>query len=136
MTPENNLKIWNQASGQTTAKQDLQTARSIECRPEFMGLNLWQTPSTTRAGIVYRQEVFFAGFSNDYTHGLDLNIECTCPSRVTCKHILKIQRVYCANWSYLFTLFGMEESKRMSELWSRAQAIYERMERSSQRIAA
>jgi hypothetical protein len=129
---EKSLKIWNQANelpAPTVA--DNQFMRSLDCRPEFLGVNVWQTPSTTKTNVVYLQNVYFRGFSNDYTHGMDLYIECSCPATKECKHALKIQRVYCSNWAYLFILFGMEESKRFGELWSRAQAVAERMERDS-----
>jgi hypothetical protein len=127
---EKTLSRWLEANGQgKPSKESLQFARSLACEPEFLGSNNWQTPSTSKPDTSYKQQVYFAGFDANTSHGLNLRVECDCPATKECIHVQKLQRVYCANWTYLFILFGLDTKEiRMSALWAKAKAVYAQME--------
>ncbi len=137
VSTEKNLTKWLEAVGGAKPNNSaLQFARSLDCQPEFQCENLWVTKSLSKADTFYHQEVFFKGFSGEFSHGLELNIECDCPARIDCKHILKLFRVYDANHSYLWDLFGLDKTEpRYGELYSRAKAVFALMRRDEEILA-
>ncbi len=129
---EKSLKVWNQANGLSKpSKKALQIIRSLECQPVQERVGVWHTPSLTAEGVVYRQEVFFRGFTDSKAHGLDFYIECTCPAAKECKHAIRVESKMDTDWRLIFEFFGMEDSNRFSQLWSRAQTVSALMERDS-----
>ena len=131
---ENNLKVWNKANAfGLPNKADLQTARSLECKPEFYPDNEWVTPSVSHPGVSYRQTVYFAGFGQE--NELMLNVECDCPSVKICKHALAVRRRYDANHDYYAQLFGLETGWRYYELWAAARKVDEMIKENQKRAA-
>jgi hypothetical protein len=134
MTPsEKNLKKWAKVFDAKPSTAALMTARAQEVRPEFCGMNKWICSSTTREGVVYHQEVYFAGYCEtrivmneitpEFSHGFLLTIDCSCPAGregIACKHQAAIQWRYEADYNYLFALFNLGEHATIKAMYEKA----------------
>lgn len=133
---EKSTKVWQSVFGTTPTREGLQVARAMECNPRHIRLNLWETPSTTREGVFYRQEVYFNGISDASDIGYGLHIDCTCPSAEPCIHAIRIENKYQANWKFYFYLFGLSDDVSFAELHEKALMIDEKLKANSYRRAA
>lgn len=138
---EKNLNTLNKAMELPKAtKAGLMQARSMECSPRFISDNRWKVQSTTRTNVFYSIEVYFAGYNDSFSHGLDLFIECGCPAgRVEkpCKHVIAIQNAYENNWLYIFGLFGLNaDDSNFAELYEKIEVTDARLKANTRRMAA
>lgn len=134
---EKTLNFWREANGLPKATAfDLQSARACEVAPVFCGQNKWTCDSTSRANVTYTQEVYFVGFSDASDIGFEIEIKCSCPASGVCKHQIAIETKYHSNWKYYFSLFGLPEDARFSELHKKADEVYLRLCANSRKLAA
>ena len=110
--------------------------KQINLEPEFTGANNW---TVTSNGVNYKLQVYFKGFSNHFSHGLDLVVDCNClagQNGKTCCHANSVLYQYDNRWSLLYPLFNLTKEESLKPIFDKANETYQRLQANSFKAAA